>query len=67
MSSKTQKISVKEFIDHHNPRLTRRGKKMSASYIYRLIRQHHQGERNDLWFDYAFDGEKDNISIIIKK
>lgn len=62
----TKKISVKEFTEQYNPRLTRRGKKMSVSYIYRLIRHHQQGVRSDLWFDYIMEGEKDNISIIIK-
>jgi len=66
-----EKVSVKEYIDDHNPKLTRRGKKMSVSYIYRLIRQDIKGEvgndRRDLWFDYVLEGEKDNIYILINK
>lgn len=62
------KVSVKEFIEEYNPMLTRRGKKMSYSYIYRMIRQHMNGEnKRPLWFEYVMEGEKDNIYILVKK
>ena len=65
MSTK-KKVSVSEWVDKHNPRLTRRGKKMSNSYIYRLIRQDIKGINTaELWFDYVLEGEKDNIYIIV--
>ena len=34
-----RKVSLKEYADNHNKVLTRRGKKMSESYLYRLIRE----------------------------
>lgn len=66
-----QKISLKEYADKHNTVLTRRGKKMSESYIYRLIRQElgrdkkHPIATRDLWFTYTMEGDKDRIYIII--
>ena len=67
MAKKTKlKISVKEFAERHNPKLTRRGKRMSESYLYRLIRHDIHGKPHPpLWFDYVLEGEKDNIFIII--
>lgn len=62
------KVTVTEFIEKHNPVLTRRGKKMSKGYVYRLIRNHQQGiESRSLWFDYVMEGEKDNIFILVDK
>lgn len=66
-----EKVSVKEYVEKYNPKLTRRGKKMSASYIYRLIRNDIKGiqsdDKRDLWFDYILEGEKDNIYILVNK
>ena len=60
------KVSLKEYADKHNKVLTRRGKKMSESYLYRLIRQDMQGiSTRSLWFDYVMEGEKDRIFIVI--
>lgn len=60
-----RKVSLKEYADVHNPRLSRRNKRMTESYLYRLIRQAHAGKRDDLWFDYIMEGEKDRIYILI--
>lgn len=61
-----KKVSVKEFVDSHNPKLTRRGKRMSESYIYRLIRNDIKGIKGPaLWFDYVLEGEKDHIYILV--
>jgi hypothetical protein len=60
-----KKISLKEYAEKHNPRLSRRNKRMTESYLYRLIRQAHAGERNDLWFDYIMEGPKDRIYIVL--
>ena len=65
------KVSVTDYVEKYNPMLTRRGKKMSVSYIYRLIRNDIKGietsDKRGLWFDYVLEGEKDNIYILIKK
>jgi len=59
-----KKISLKEYADKHNPKLNRRGFKMSESYLYRLIRQHIKGNNTaDLWFKYILEGDKDRIYI----
>lgn len=71
-----KKVSLKEYAENYNTRLTRRGKPMSESYIYRLIRQHMGTEKDpklanppkglrELWFKYEFEGNKDRIWIII--
>ena len=60
-----EKLSVKEWVEKHNDVLTRRGKKMSVSYIYRLIRNDARGNKQrPLWFKYIMEGEKDNIYIV---
>lgn len=60
------KISVEEYAAKYNPVLTRRNKKMSASYIYRLIRQDIKDElTRSLWFKYELTGEKDRIYIVL--
>lgn len=62
-----KKISLKEYAEKHNTELTRRGKRMSESYIYRVIRQAEQGIPNTRrpWFKYIMEGEKDRIWILI--
>jgi len=61
------KISVELFAEKYNPILTRRNKKMSVSYIYRLIRQDLKDElTRPLWFKYELTGEKDRIYIILQ-
>lgn len=58
------KISVEEYANDHNPQLTRRGHKMSASYLYRLIRKDIKGLKNrQLWFRYILEGDKERIFI----
>jgi len=42
----------------------RRGFPISVSYLYRLIRQHKAGLRNDLPFDYEEQGQS---IFIVKK
>lgn len=60
------KVSLKEYADKHNEVLTRRGKKMSESYLYRLIRQDVRGiNTRSLWFNYIMEGTKDRIFILI--
>ena len=60
------KITLKEYAEKHNPKLNRRGHKMSASYLYRLIRQDIKGVNSrDLWFKYVLEGDKDRIFIYI--
>jgi hypothetical protein len=44
--------------------MNRRGFPVSVSYIYRLIRQHQAGLRDDLDFNYEMDGQ---AIYIIKK
>lgn len=66
-----KKISLKEYAAKHNPELTRRGKRMSEGYIYRLIRQdlgrdkEHPIATRDLWFKYELEGPKERIFIIL--
>lgn len=61
-----KKVSVKEFADKYNPVLTRRGHKMSYSYLYRLIRQKvANNATRDLWFDFVMEGDKQRIYIIL--
>lgn len=62
-----KKVSLLDYANNHNPVLTRRGKKMSFSYLYRLIREDIKGElTRDLWFEYEMEGDKDRIWIILK-
>lgn len=61
------KVSLLDYANKHNPVLTRRGKKMSFSYLYRLIREDIAGtNKRSLWFDYVLEGDKDRIWIILK-
>lgn len=58
------KVSVEQYAKEYNPMLTRRGHKMSASYLYRLIRQDIAGvSTRSLWFKYILEGDKDRIFI----
>jgi hypothetical protein len=65
ISNTMRKISLLEYATKHNPRLNRRGHKMSESYLYRLIRKDIKGEKPDLWFKYVLEGEKDRIYILL--
>jgi hypothetical protein len=63
---KQGKVSLAEYAAKHNPKKTRRNKRMSESYLYRLIRQAEAGEATrPLWFDYVLEGEKDRIYILL--
>jgi hypothetical protein len=59
------KISVEQFAAS-NKLINRRGKPVSPSYIYRLIREHSKGLRNDVPFNYIMEGNKDRIYIVTK-
>lgn len=60
------KISLAEFAEKVNTQLTRRGHKMSVSYLYRLIREQIAGtSTRELWFEYVMEGEKDRIYILV--
>jgi hypothetical protein len=66
--TKQRKVSLIEYADKHNKQLTRRGKRMSWSYIYRLIRQDIEGKSTrSLWFKYTLEGEKDRIWILLEQ
>lgn len=61
-----KKVTLLEYATTYNPVRTRRGHKMSASYLYRLIRQDISDElTRPLWFKYMLEGEKDHIFIIL--
>lgn len=60
------KISLRDYALNHNPIKTRRDKKMSESYLYRLIREDIRGVcSRDLWFKYVLEGDKDRIYILL--
>jgi hypothetical protein len=65
------KVSLKEYAEKHNPQLTRRGKKMTEGYIYRLIRQDLGRDKKyttptrELWFQYVLEGPKERIYILL--
>ena len=62
----TKKISVEDFALNYNQVLSRRNKKMTPSYIYRLIRHHVEGiSKRQLWFEYVMEGDKDRIYIVV--
>ena len=62
------KITLREYAAKHNPVKTRRGKKMSWGYLYRLIREAEKGKATrSLWFDYIMEGDKDRIYILINQ
>lgn len=66
MAKKQNKVSLREYADKHNPRLNRRGKKMSWGYLYRLIRLAEKKENKEpLWFDYELEGEQARVWIKI--
>lgn len=59
-------ITLNEFAKTYNKQLTRRGCKMSESYIYRLIRENESKTNTRLlWFKYRFEGDKKHIKIIV--
>lgn len=57
------KISVEQYAAS-GAIISRRGKPVSASYIYRMIRQHLTGRRLSLPFRYELTGDKDRIWIL---
>lgn len=57
------KISVEEYAKMGKV-TSRRGKPVSASYLYRLIRKHNKGELASIPFQYVMIGEKDRIWIL---
>jgi len=66
MSNKN-KVSLADYAAKHNPIKTRRNKRMTESYLYRLIREDIAGTNTRaLWFKYILEGEKDRIWIILK-
>lgn len=60
---KDNKISVEEYAATGAIK-NRRNQPVSASYLYRLIRQHHAKERTTIPFEYVMEGDKDRIFII---
>lgn len=68
MAKNKLRVSLKEYAERHNPKLNRRGHKMSQSYLYRLIRENEEGKRTgdkSLWFEYIMEGDKDHIYILL--
>lgn len=63
MAKKENKISVEQFAASGKIK-SRRNKPVTASYLYRLIRLHQKGEKDNLPFDYVMEGEKDRIWIV---
>ena len=59
------KISVEQFASMGKV-INRRGKPVSPSYIYRLIRKHNKGELNTIPFNYVMEGAKDRIFIVYR-
>jgi len=62
--AKQNKISVEEFAKKGTIK-SRRNKPVTPSYLYRLIRQHHAGERESIPFQYVMEGDKDRIFIVL--
>lgn len=62
--SKGNKITVEQFAKMGVLK-SRRNKPVTLSYIYRLIRQHNNGERQSIPFQYVMEGDKDHIFIIL--
>ena len=54
LKEKKNRITIAEYAAKT---MNRRGFPVSVSYIYRLIRQHENGERDDLKFTYEMDGQ----------
>ena len=59
-----QRVSVEQFVAS-GVLLSRRGKPVSVSYVYRLIRQYNKGLRAELPFRFVFTGEKDRVWIVV--
>lgn len=60
------KVSLHDFANKYNTVLSRRGKRMSEGYLYRLIREDIKGTNTrSLWFKYVLEGEKDKIFIVL--
>jgi len=57
------RISVEQYAAS-GAMLSRRGKPVSASYVYRLIRQYVKGQRTSLPFKFVFEGSKDRVWIV---
>lgn len=64
MAKKQTKVSVEEYAKKGTIK-NRRNQPVSPSYLYRLIRQHHAGERTSIPFNYVMEGEKDRIFIVL--
>ena len=62
----SNKISVEQF-SALGKVINRRGKPVSPSYIYRLIRKHNKGELNTIPFNYIMEGAKDRIFILFNQ
>ena len=67
-----KKVSLKEYAEKHNTKLTRRGTQMSESYLYRLIRRDlgcikdsEPVDKRELWFKYELEGDKKRIWVLI--
>jgi hypothetical protein len=67
-----KKVSLKEYAEKYNTKLTRRGKPMSESYLYRLIRRDlgrikdtKPVDTRELWFRYELEGDKERIWVLI--
>lgn len=69
--AKDKRVSLLDYAENYNPVTTRRGKKMTFSYLYRIIRENEAGQNKDggkpraLWFRYEFEGDKDRIWILL--
>ena len=59
-----QRVSVEQYVAS-GALLSRRGKPVSVSYVYRLIRQYSKGQRTSLPFKFVFTGEKDRVWIVM--
>lgn len=59
-----QRVSVEQYVAS-GALLSRRGKPVSVSYVYRLIRQYNKGLRAELPFRFVFSGEKDRVWIVM--
>ena len=62
--SKQNKITVEAFAGLGKVK-NRRNQPVTASYIYRLIRQHNSKERATVPFKYVMEGDKDRIWIVL--
>jgi hypothetical protein len=58
-----QRVSVEQYVAS-GAMLSRRGKPVSVSYVYRLIRQYNKGLRTTLPFKFVFTGEKERVWIV---